>query len=124
MMAAGTIAPEATIRRYLSAMATNDLASVLACFTPNALITSPVYGEMPVRRFYERLIADTVRASVDLRTLYRSEHQPERWIAHFGYVWVRRDQPDMATELIDLFELDLSGLIARLRIVIADTPAT
>ena len=104
-------------------MAANDLAGVLACFTPDAVIVSPVYGEVPVRRFYETLIADTVRASIDVKALYRSEERPGQWIAHFGYVWIRRDQPDMDTELIDLFELDPSGLLARLRIVIAGKPA-
>ena len=111
---------ERTIRRYLHAMEANDLPDVLDCFTPNALIASPVYGEVPVRPFYEKLVADTVRANVTIRTLYRSEERPDLWIAHFGYVWVRRDQADMDTELIDLFELDASGeRIRKLRIVMA-----
>lgn len=115
-----TMPHEITIRRYLHAMAASDLPGVLDCFTPDALIASPVYGEVPVRRFYETLFADTVRASVTIRTLYRSEERPDRWIAHFGYVWVRWDQADMDTELIDLFELDSFGeRIRKLRIVMA-----
>lgn len=111
---------ETTIRRYLHAMAANDLPGVVACFTPDALIVSPVYGEVPMRPFYEKLFADTLRATVTIRDLYRSAQRPDRWIAHFGYVWVRRDQADMNTELIDLFELDRSGdRITKLQIVIA-----
>lgn len=111
---------ERTIRRYLHAMEANDLPGVLDCFTPDALIASPVYGKVPVRRFYEKLFADTVGARVTIRSLYSSPERPDLWIAHFDYVWVRRDQADMDTELIDLFELDGSGeRIRKLRIIMA-----
>lgn len=115
-----TTAHEVTIRRYLQAMEVGNLPGVLACFTPDAMIASPVYGEGPVLPFYKALFADTVRTSIVIRELYRSDQRSDRWIAHFDYVWMRRDQPDMNTELIDLFELDRSsGRIMKLRIVIA-----
>ena len=113
--------PEALIRRYLAAMEDADLEGVLDCFTPDGTAASPTYGAMPVRTFYETLFADTVAVKLDLRAIYAATDAPQRWMAHFGYHWERRDQPTVDTELVDLFELR-GERIARLRIVFAPPP--
>jgi ketosteroid isomerase-like protein len=107
---------ETVIRRYLAAMAQSDIEGVVDCFAADGFVLSPTYGRMPVRAFYETLFADTVSAEVDIRTIYRSTDEPSRWAAHFDYRWQRRSAPDVATQLIDLFEVD-NGLIRELRIV-------
>ena len=109
---------EALIRRYLAAMARSDLATVVACFAPNGVVVSPTYGEMPVRTFYETLFADTLSADVKVRSIYRATVDQCRWIAHFDYRWQRRSVPQVAVQLIDLFDLK-DGLIRELRIVFA-----
>ena len=68
----GKQSPDEVIRRYLSAMEACDLNGVLACFADDGLISSPVYGEVPVRPFYERLFADTVSAEVTIHHVYRA----------------------------------------------------
>lgn len=121
--ALGEESPDGVIRRYLSAMAACDLDGVLACFADDGMITSPVYGRVPVRPFYERLFADTLSAEVTIHHVYRATDHPGRWAAHFAYQWVRRDGPAVSTDLIDLFEFDTAAtLITHLRIIF-DTPA-
>jgi ketosteroid isomerase-like protein len=111
----------AVIADYLRAMQAGDMASVLACFSESARVVSPTYGEMPVRPFYERLFADTVRVSIDLRQVYAALDDADRFIAHFGYVWERRGGPVAAIALVDLFVFEPgSDRIARL--TIASTP--
>ncbi len=115
---------EAIIRRYLSAMEASDLQAVLACFADDAIITSPLYGEMAVAPFYKKLFADTTRTEVRVHNIYQSPSKANCWAAHFGYVWERHDQPRLDTELIDLFEFDpATGKIIALRIIIAGLPA-
>jgi hypothetical protein len=116
-------APEDVIRRYLSAMEACDLDGVLACFAADGMITSPVYGRVAVRPFYERLFADTLSVEVGIHHIYRATDDPGRWAAHFAYRWERRDAPPMSTDLIDLFEFDSATmLITHLRIIF-DTAA-
>lgn len=110
-------APDEVIRRYLSAMAASDLDGVLACFAGDGIVSSPVYGDVPVRPFYERLFADTLSAEVTLHHVYRATDDPRQWAAHFAYHWERRDAPAVATNLIDLFEFDAASLITHLRII-------
>jgi ketosteroid isomerase-like protein len=106
------------IRRYLGAMAAGDLDGVVSCFSGDGVVVSPVYGTVPVRPFYERLFADTIRAEVTIRDIYLAEGQPDRAIAHFGYRWERRDKPVVDTNLVDFFDPDMSQQrITRLRIL-------
>jgi ketosteroid isomerase-like protein len=115
--AMGEHSPDDVIRRYLSAMEACDLDGVLACFAGDGIISSPVYGEVPVRPFYERLFADTLSVQVAIHHVYRATDDAARWAAHFAYDWERRDAPAVSTDLIDLFEFDAASLITRLRII-------
>ncbi len=93
----------AVVRAYLSAMAAGDLDGVVACFTADGRVTSPVYGGVPVADFYRRLFADTVAVEVTLREIYTGENG-ERLAAHFDYRWERTDGTKTACALVDLFD--------------------
>ena len=114
---------EAIVRSYLKAMERSDLEGVCACFEPDGMVKSPVYGAVAVRPFYERLFADTARAEVNLYCLYVGADQPEQLAAHFGYVWLKTNGSRVETDLVDLFRFRPdSELIAHLSIIF-DTAA-
>lgn len=92
---------EQTVRTYLAAMAAGDLETVLACFTPDGKISSPVYGGVPVADFYRRLFADTANATVQLHTIYEAEN---KLAAHFAYHWELKSGPKTTTDLVDIFD--------------------
>lgn len=94
---------EKVVRQYLQAMEAGDLAETFACFHVDATITSPVYGNMPFKPFYESLFGDTVTASIDIRDIYSSVRNADHWAAHFGYQWTRRDGVSLSSNLVDLF---------------------
>lgn len=109
---------EAVIRTYLAAMEKGDLAATLACFDPAGIVISPVYGEVAVAPFYDRLFADTASAKVDIHTIYASVGRSDCWAAHFGYQWQRMDGSNVATDLVDLFQFDEhADQIAELKII-------
>lgn len=109
---------EQVVRRYLRAMEAGDLDATVACFDADGIICSPVYGEVPVRPFYQKLFDDTVSVRVRVHNVYSSTSEPSSWAAHFAYQWVRKDGSTTDTDLVDLFEFGgSSGLIVRLRIV-------
>lgn len=94
---------EQVVREYLKAMERGDLVATFACFADDATVTSPVYGKMPVRPFYERLYGDTRTARVEVRDIYSSVSDPNNWAAHFGYEWTRHDGASLSSNLVDLF---------------------
>ncbi len=93
----------AVVRAYLSAMAAGNLDGVVACFTADGRVTSPVYGGIPVTDFSRRRSADTVVAEGGLREIYTGE-TGERLAAHFDYCWKRIDGTTTACALVDLFD--------------------
>jgi len=106
---------EQTVRTYLAAMARADLDTVLQCFTPDGTVSSPVYGGVPVADFYRRLFADTASASVQIHTIFTSEH---RLAAHFAYHWALKSGSKTATDLVDIFDFTPgSDRISHLQIV-------
>lgn len=120
----GSAAREAIVRTYLQAMEAGDIDATVACFDPAGVIVSPVYGEVPVGEFYRKLFADTVRAVVDIHTIYAAPAEIGRWAAHFAYTWERKDGSLVVTDLVDLFTFDEgSGKIGRLKIIFDPTPA-
>jgi ketosteroid isomerase-like protein len=112
---------EATIVTYLGAMARGDLESVCACFTAKAIIMSPVYGDVPVRQFYQKLFEDTVSAEIFVQQIYCGRDREDRWAAHFYYRWKRKSGNDVDTDLVDLFEFE-GDRIAKLRIIFDSSP--
>ena len=108
---------EATVRTYLAAMAKGDLPGVLACFTPEGLVSSPVYGGVPVADFYNRLFGDTAHASVDIRSIFHT-NDGQRIAALFAYQWELKNGTRTACDLVDIFDFAAdSGLIAHLQII-------
>lgn len=106
------------IQTYLKAMERGDLKATLACFSEDGVAISPTYGEMAIAPFYEKLFGDTVSAVVTVNAIYGAVDQPDRWAAHFGYVWTRRNQSVTDTHIVDLFEFQpQSDLISRITIV-------
>jgi len=105
-----------TIVTYLGAMERGDLNMVCACFTPDAIVQSPVYGEMLVRPFYQQLFDDTVKVEISVRQIYCGRDSTDSWVAHFAYKWQRKSGEDIDTHLIDLFDF-VGDRIARLRII-------
>lgn len=112
---------EDVIVTYLKAMERGDLDTVCGCFTIDAIINSPVYGDVPVRPFYERLFADTLSAEVDIQQIYCGRGTSNRWAAHFAYKWSRESGNMVETDLVDLFEFD-GDRIARLQIIFDSRP--
>lgn len=110
---------EIIVRTYLKAMEAGDLDATLACFDPEGVVHSPVYGEVPVAPFYRKLFDDTISASVRIHTIYAAAGDAAgRWAAHFAYEWMRKDDVRIDTDLVDLFEFSgTSGLIKSLKII-------
>ena len=94
---------EKIVRQYLVSMEMGDLEATCACFSDGATVTSPVYGSMPIRPFYERLYGDTRAAKVDIRDIFSSVGNADHWGAHFDYKWTRHDGTSLSSSLVDIF---------------------
>jgi hypothetical protein len=100
---------------YLRALRTSDIDLAVSLFTPDGIVNSPLYGELPAREFYPELFADTAESVLTLRKTLLSEDAATLafW---FDFGWVLADGAPAPFTVVDVAELQ-SGLISRLHIV-------
>lgn len=104
------------IDAYLEALGRGDVAAILALFTENAMVLSPVYGTRSAKEFYEVLAGDTRASELTFKALYPAE-SGTRCALHFTYTWHREAGDTVTFDCVDLFELDEAGLFTQLQII-------
>lgn len=107
------------VAAYLRALGDADLDAMLALFTPDAVVHSPLYGMLPASEFYPALFADTASATLTLLGTMRGTSVEGRALLSFlfHFDWVLPDGTPAAFDVVDIAELDDDGLISSIRIV-------
>lgn len=90
---------------YLAGLDAGDLEAVLALFTPEAEIVSPLYGTMPARDFYAALFADTQASDTELLNVFDQSGSGGAVALHFRYGWTLADGTPVSFEVVDVIEL-------------------
>jgi len=92
-------------KNYLDALNESNLEKVLSLFTKNAVVDSPLYGEMAVVNFYKDLFADTKKSETKLLNIFDSSDKGNSIGLHFHYTWTLQSGEVVKFEVVDVFEL-------------------
>lgn len=105
---------EKLCKSYLAAMESSDLQALLANFTDHAIAKSPIFGKMPVREFYAKVMRITSDRSMALKTIFIGASDPLRAAVHVSYTRTVGNGKLSTIEAVDVFELaeDLSKFTA------------
>lgn len=98
--------PRNIIQKYFSALENSDINKIIQLFTENAIVVSPLYGEINAAKFYSELFEDTLSSKITLKDIYHSMSVPNRIAAHFKYYWKMKNESYVTFECMDVFELD------------------
>ena len=107
------------VARYLAAVESADVPGMLALFAPDAVVRSPLYGNLPAHEFYPALFADTGEASLTLLGTMTGRSVAGRPLVSFlfHFDWVLPSGTAAPFDVVDVAELDDDGLIGSLRII-------
>ena len=107
------------VARYLKALGEADVPRMLDLFADDAIVHSPLYGDLPATEFYPALFADTGAAELTLLGTMRGESVAGRAMISFlfHFDWQLPGGTHAPFDVVDVAELDDSGRIASLRIV-------
>ena len=109
--------------RYVAGLESGDLDAVLALFEMDAVVVSPLYGEVPARDFFAAVLTDTQSSRPRLVDVLRSTDDPRAVAARLRYGWTLSSGFEADFEVVDLFELGEHGdRFARLTIVYDTAP--
>jgi ketosteroid isomerase-like protein len=107
--------------RYLAAMNRSDLEGVLALFTSDAIVHSPLYGPQSANKFFSGLFADTQRSVTTLRRVFASADDSAAVALQFHYAWTMASGKMFEFEVVDVFELAPDHARFRQLTIIYDT---
>ena len=111
------------VQEYLDALSAGDIDRILRLFTADAVVYSPLYGEMPAAEFYPALFNDTAESRLRLRTTMTGQHQGKPVVAFwFDFDWTLANGTPAPFSVVDIAELDMEGKIEVLRIVYDTAP--
>jgi len=92
-------------KQYLDALNEGSLEKVLSLFDPNAVVVSPLYGEMPATTFYKALFADTNRSETKLLNIFDSISGNSSVALYFHYIWTLNSGKIVEFDCVDVFEI-------------------
>jgi hypothetical protein len=107
---------EKTIKDYLSALKIRSYENIMNLFTQDAIIHSPLYGEIKAVDFYRDLFKDTSKSTITLLNIFKSNN-PKNGAGHFRYDWILKDRTSTSFECVDVFQFADDGRIKELTII-------
>jgi len=103
---------------YLEALNEGNLDKVLALFTENAMVHSPLYGKVPAADFYRELFADTRQSETTLLHVFDRAEPDDSVALHFHYRWTLQGGRVVEFECVDVFGISRGdGRFESLRII-------
>lgn len=105
------------IQQYLAGLESGNIESIVSLFSDDAIVHSPLYGDMPAKDFFKSLVADTTRSDISLINIFSSIDQPDTCAAHFRYHWTLKGGTATSFECVDVFQLNELGKIKVLTII-------
>jgi len=101
--------------KYIEALESQDLNGIIALFTENGQVISPLYGQLPAVDFYGQLFNDTQYSQIQLNDVF--DNSPEGKVAiFFKYRWHLKGSETVSFDVVDLIELS-DGKIEKLTII-------
>ncbi|HEX8955280.1 MAG TPA: nuclear transport factor 2 family protein [Burkholderiaceae bacterium] len=105
------------ICKYLQELESGNVAGVLALFTPDARIHSPLLGWVTPAPFYSKLAEASGDSKIKLLDICSSIQGNARAVAYFTYDWQLKDGSRVSFDCVDVFDFNEEGLIDNMVIV-------
>jgi hypothetical protein len=105
-------------QKYLNALNEGSLDRVLSLFEKNAVVLSPLYGEMSAETFYRNLFVDTNKSETKLIQIFESTDNHLSCAMFFHYKWVLSTGKTVEFDCVDVFDLTSDrSQFAKLKII-------
>ena len=92
------------INLYFSGLENASYEDIVKLFSENAIVHSPLSGQVEAVTFYKELFAVTSNSKITLKNIFISPDNPKVAAAHFLYDWTLQDGTPATFECVDIFE--------------------
>lgn len=109
------------IKQYLDGLERADTKALLALFSEDAMVYSPLYGALEARVFYPKLMADTTASEISLLDVFTNEENRTA-VVNFLYTWTMANGATTVFDCVDVFAFDEQGKIRSVKIIYDTAP--
>ncbi|HNP22839.1 MAG TPA: hypothetical protein PKM63_15705 [Panacibacter sp.] len=102
---------------YFKGLEMGDTVMILESFAVNAMIHSPLYGDVPAKEFYTKLFNDTRQSDIALLNIFEGRDNNYTAAVHFKYHWILKDGTPTHFECVDIFKFDEERKIVDMTII-------
>lgn len=101
---------------YINELEQGHVANVVALFSANGIVESPLYGLQNASDFYVQLNNDTHNSKLSLKGIFE-DHNTGHMALYFEYIWTLRSDEKVTFDVVDILEFDTNNKITKLKII-------
>ena len=103
-------------KSYLELLEISEIDRVIALFSTNAIVHSPIYGIKIASLFYKELASDTQNSKLDLKGIFE-DSELNQLALYFNYQWTLKNGKKINFDVVDILVFDEHDKIIELRII-------
>ena len=108
--------PKEIANAYIEWLAKGEIEKIIALFSADGQVHSPVYGVQSAKDFYEQLAEDSNSSVLQLKGIFE-EKRNNRLAIYFNYKWTLRNGTFVDFDVVDILELNKKNQITSLKII-------
>jgi ketosteroid isomerase-like protein len=105
-----------TLKKYLQFLEAGDYEKLISLFSKDAVVHSPLYGQVAAVQFYKDLFEDTSESKLTLLNIFTGEKENTAAV-HFCFDWILSDGTAARFEVVDICKFSCDGKIEDLKII-------
>lgn len=103
-------------KQYIDFLSKGNVEKIIALFTENGKVHSPIYGELRADKFYETLNDDTINSEIKLKGIFE-DSTTKNLALYFEYKWTVKSGKIVNFDVVDIIEFDTQNKISELKII-------
>ncbi|HEV8286905.1 MAG TPA: hypothetical protein VGQ09_21495 [Chitinophagaceae bacterium] len=105
------------ILQYIDALQAADYNKIIALFSEEGVVHSPLYGDLSAKEFFKKLSSDTQCSKITMLNIFSSIDRPNVYSAHFKYEWTLKDNSETNFDCVDIFVFNEISKIKEMTII-------
>jgi len=102
--------------QYIALLEKGVIEQIIALFSPEGIVQSPLYGSLKASSFYPKLNDDTKSSQLKLRGIFEDVTTGNLAI-YFTYTWILKNNKKVVFDVVDIVEFDAQNKIKKLKII-------
>lgn len=103
-------------KKYITHLENGNIEQVIALFTHDGIVDSPLYGIKKAGEFYLDLNNDTSNSELHLKGIFE-ENDSNSLALYFTYKWTLKNNQKVEFDVVDIIEFDSLNKINKLKII-------